>query len=104
MIENKGLLELYNVGVTTDNKYRKLSAIVLKAFVRTIDKIKPLADINALKAYNSLRYEKLYDDYKGYESIRVNDQYRIIFKSIENDNSLTIYDIVIFDLSKHYEN
>ena len=35
--------------------------------------------------YRSLRYEKLLGDKKDMESVRVNDQYRVEFKSSESE-------------------
>lgn len=101
-IENIGLLEMYSIGVTTNAEYSKIDSMVVKAFVNTVNKIKAIPNINFLKAYNGLRYEKLSKDLTGFISLRVNDQWRLICKSNEVDNTLTITDIAIHKLSKHY--
>lgn len=101
-IENIGLLEMYSIGVTTNAEYSKIDSTVVKAFVNTVNKLKAIPNINFLKAYNGLRYEKLSKDLTGFISLRVNDQWRLICKSNEVDNTLTITDIAIYKLSKHY--
>lgn len=50
--------------------------------------------------YRSLHYEKLIGDKKDLESVRVNNQYRIEFRSSEKDG-ITICNIE--ELSNHYK-
>ncbi|MCQ2360549.1 MAG: type II toxin-antitoxin system RelE/ParE family toxin [Paludibacteraceae bacterium] len=102
-IKNNSLLELYNVGMTTNAEYSKIDHRIVKAFIHTINIIKAIPNLYVLKAYNGLRYEKLSKELSGFESLRVNDQWRIICKTSEVDNTLTITDISIHKLSKHYE-
>lgn len=60
-------------------------------------------NVTQLARYQSLRYERLQGDKKGLSSVRVNDQYRIIFEEgFEEDRmSATICEII--ELSNHYK-
>lgn len=89
--------------MTTNAEYSKIDYRIVKAFIHTINIIKAIPNLNVLKAYNGLRYEKLSKELSGFESLRVNDQWRIICTTSEVDNTLTITDISIHQLSKHYE-
>ena len=62
-----------------------------------LDSVEKTAD---LFRYRSLHYEKLVGDKKGLESVRVNNQYRIEFRSSEKDG-ITICNIE--ELSNHYK-
>lgn len=101
--EKDYLRELYEVGKTKNKKYRFQKEIV-KKYVLTIDKLKAAKRIEDLFLLRSLNYEKLSGDKKGIESIRVNDQYRIEFRSRkegEEPNYITI--CAIIELSNHYK-
>jgi proteic killer suppression protein len=50
--------------------------------------------------FKALHYEKLIGDKAGLESVRVNDQYRIEFKTSE-EGEITICNIT--ELSNHYK-
>ena len=65
--------------------------------VNILDSVEKTVD---LFRYRSLHYEKLIGDKKGLESVRVNDQYRIEFRSSENEG-ITICNIE--ELSNHYK-
>ena len=60
-------------------------------------------DTTALKKFNSLNYENLKGNKEGLSSVRVNDQYRIEFEEIteNNQNIATICNIT--ELSNHYK-
>jgi proteic killer suppression protein len=97
------LEELYTQGKTKNKKYRFQKAIISK-YISTIDKLKPLNRIEDLFPLKSLNYEKLSNNKKDTESVRVNDKYRIEFKSStegEDPNIITICSITA--LSNHYK-
>lgn len=60
-------------------------------------------NILSLVKYNSLHYEKLVGDKAGSSSVRVNDQYRIEFEEIMQDNEIITTICNITDLSNHYQ-
>jgi len=96
------LEELYNDGKTTDKKYRFQPSVV-KRYQSRIDTLESVERVEKLFTINSLHYEVLKGDKKGRSSIRVNDQYRIEFKTTEvvSETIVTICDIL--ELSKHYK-
>lgn len=99
--EHGYLEELYTEGKAKNKKYR-FQKSVINQYKNTIDKLKPAKRIEDLFKIKSLNYEKLTNT--DIESVRVNDQYRIEFKTSivgENPNSITICSI--FKLSNHYK-
>jgi len=96
------LEELYNTGKTKDKKHRFQPQIVSK-YRKTVDILESIASVEDLFRYNSLRYKTLHGDKKGLESVRVNDQYRIEFKTtkVVSETVITICNII--ELSNHYK-
>jgi proteic killer suppression protein len=76
------LRELYETGAASDKKHRFQPDIVMRyqARIRILERASKTEDLYTLR---SLRYEKLKGDKTGLESIRVNDQYRIEFKTTQ---------------------
>ena len=95
--DKKYLQELYEVGKTTDKKYRFQPDIVKRyqARIRTLEKAERIEDLFTVK---SLRYHVLTGDKEGISSISVNDQYRIEF--IVSETDIKVCDIL--ELSNHY--
>ena len=100
--EKEYLRELYELGKTTDKKYRFQPQIIAK-YRKTIDILESVANTEGLYKFKSLHYEALKGDKKGLESVRVNDQYRIEFTTsqISAESAITICNIV--ELSNHYK-
>lgn len=101
--EKEYLEELYNDGKSKNKKYR-FQPSVIKNYVQAINKLRPANRIEDLFPIRSLNYEKLSGKKNGLSSIRVNDQYRIEFRtSVEGEepNIITICSIV--ELSNHYK-
>jgi len=96
------LRELYETGKTTDKKYR-FQPQIAKKYKRTIDILESVAGIEGLFRYNALCYETLHGDKEGLESVRVNDQYRIEFRTtkIVSETVVTVCNII--ELSNHYK-
>ena len=96
------LEELYKVGKTTDKKYRFQPSVV-KKYQSRIETLDSAENVEELFTINSLHYEVLKGDKKGISSIRVNDQYRIEFKTTQvvSETVVTICDIL--ELSNHYK-
>ena len=96
------LEELFLTGKTTDKKYR-FQPQIIKKYRKTIDVLESVAVVEDLFRYNGLRYEVLHGDKGGLESVRVNDQYRIEFKTakIVSETVITICNII--ELSNHYQ-
>jgi proteic killer suppression protein len=96
------LRELYEVGKVTDKKYRFQPQTIAK-YQKTVGILKSVSRVEDLFKYNGLRYEVLHGDKNGLESVRVNDQYRIEFKTtkVVSETVVTICDIL--ELSNHYK-
>ncbi len=97
--EKDYLRELFYDGVASDKQHRYQPQIVRK-YVRVVNILESVIKPTDLYRFRSLHYEKLVGDKAGYESVRVNDQYRIEFKTTE-DGGITICNIT--ELSKHYK-
>lgn len=62
----------------------KMSVQLIKAARKKLHFIKNAADERDLRNWKGLHYEKLQGDRKGQRSIKINDQWRLVF-TIEND-------------------
>ena len=96
------LSELYYNGKSSDKKHRFQPDIV-KRYTHVINTLISANRFEDLFPLRSLNYEKLEGDMKGYESVRVNDKYRVIFRSekIESEQLITVCNII--DLTNHYK-
>ena len=79
---------LYRTG-----KSKKLPPEIWKRAVRKLDMLRRAKNLEDLKIPPSNRLETLKGDLEGFYSIRINDQYRIIFR-FENGDA---YDVAIVD-------
>lgn len=95
------LSELYYNGKCSDKKHR-LQPQIVKGYVKAINALRGAGSVEDLYRFKSLHYEMLVGDKKGIESIKVNDQYRVEFKStkIHGETLVTICNIL--ELSNHY--
>ena len=99
VFEQDYLRELFYNGVTSDKSHRYQPDIV-KRYVRIVNIFDSVDKPIDLFRYRSLHYEKLVGDNAGLESVRVNDQYRLEFKT-SNEGNIIICNII--ELSKHYK-
>ena len=80
-----------------DGKYqKKFSQAVNKVGKRKLDMLEASFEWEDLKIPPSNRFEQLQGNLKGFCSIRINDQFRVIFR-FENSNA---YDVYIDDYHK----
>ena len=93
---------LYEKGDSGDKKHR-FQPQVVKKYKRVVDLMIESPNVLSLAKYNALWYEKLTGDKKGLSSVRVNDQYRIEFEEIIQDNEVVATICNITDLSNHYQ-
>ena len=98
----KYLEELYLNGKTSDKKHRFQPQIIEK-YRKTIDLLESLTVVEDLYRYHSLHYEVLVGDKAGMESVRVNDQYRIEFKTTKVVSEIVVTLCNINELSNHYK-
>jgi proteic killer suppression protein len=102
LFEELYLSDLYYEGKTTDKKHRFQPQIIRK-YIRVIDTLRGANSVEDLFRLHSLNYEVLSGDKKGRESVRVNDQYRIEFKSYRIGDRPLITICNILELSNHYK-
>lgn len=97
--EKEYLRELFYDGEARDKKHRYQPDII-KRYVRVVNILDSVDKPADLLRYRSLHYEKLVGDMVGMESVRVNNKYRIEFRTTSEGN-ITICNII--ELSNHYK-
>jgi proteic killer suppression protein len=100
--DKKYLQELYEVGKTTDKKYR-FQPDVVKKYQARIETLESAEKVEDLFLINSLHYKVLKGDKKDISSIRVNKQYRIEFTTTQVVSKTVVTICNILELSNHYK-
>lgn len=97
VIDNKSLIELYTTG-----KSRKLHFPkgIAQKFVERVSRIKAAMNIDDLRKPPSMKFEKLQGHADLY-SIRLNQQYRLIFQFTSVDKDIKTGKILIRDIWDH---
>ncbi|HUK59589.1 MAG TPA: type II toxin-antitoxin system RelE/ParE family toxin [Stellaceae bacterium] len=75
----------------------QLPVPVIKSARRKLTVLRAAIDDRSLRNWKSLHYEKLKGDREGLRSVRLNDQYRMVFTLNENTNPQTATIIAIED-------
>jgi proteic killer suppression protein len=74
--------------------------VILK-FKKTVLMLQFANSVSDIKKFKGLNFEALKGDYKGYYSVRVDIQYRLILRL--DKNQLFVDDIIVIeDLTNHY--
>ena len=96
------LLDLYSGRECKNYKDVARNPVLMKGFVSAVDTMKLVNNVEELKAFSRLHYEKLKYEYSGYSSVRLSNSYvhRLIF--LENENGIEVQLIEIDDT--HYGN
>ena len=76
---------------------------MVKKYTRIIDLMMEVDNVMGLAKYGGLHYEHLHGDKEGLSSVRVNDQYRIIFREIMQEKKTITEMVSITELSNHYK-
>ena len=103
LFNNQLLEDLYEGNKVTDKNFRSNSTLI-KQYIKTVNKLRGVQKVEQLFQFTGLHYEKLKGNLKGYSSVRINQQYRLIFEEVGTDNKPL--EIVLFkleEISKHYE-
>ena len=80
----------------------KYSQDVILKFKKTVLMLKNTESIKELRKFKGLNFEALKGDFKGYYSVRVDLQYRLILSV--GKGSVVITDVLIVeDLTNHYQ-
>lgn len=89
--EELSLIETDEAGAT------RLPIGVIKSARRKLTVLRAAIDDRSLRNWKSLHYEKLKGDREGQRSIRINDQYRIVFELDEETEPQTVTILSIED-------
>ena len=99
--EKQYLRELYEIGKTTDKKHR-FQPQVVNGYLKCVRALQKATKIEDLFLIRSLNYEKLKGGKKGISSVRINDQYRLEFREITNQNNMLEIEICsLIDITNH---
>lgn len=80
----------------------KYSQEVIVKFKKTVLMLQNTESIKELRQFRGLNFEALKGNFKGFHSVRVDLQYRLILRV--DQGSMLVTDILIIeDLTKHYE-
>ena len=101
--EKQYLRELYETGKTADKKHRFQPQIV-NSYMKCVKALMNAESFEELFTYNALNYEKLKGDKKGLSSVRINNQYRLEFREIDDTSSVeTIIICSLVEISNHHK-
>ena len=103
VFEKDYLYEIFSTGKAKKKKY-SFQPQVIKQYIKTVNILRAAPNTETLYQFKSLHYEKKSGDLKDIETVWVNDQYRLEFKTStegEDPNIITICSL--FDLSNHYK-
>ena len=89
----KGFLDTQSEQFYLTAKSKKIPSTIHKVALRKLDYLNAAVSIEDLKVPPANRLEKLKGDLKDFYSIRINRQYRVIFKFEDND----AFDVQIVD-------
>ena len=92
---------LYNDG-TGDKKHRYQPDVV-KKYRKVVNILKQAKTVEDLFPFNSLNYEKLSGDKAGIDSVRINDKYRLEFKTKILVAEIVVTVCHLLELSNHYQ-
>lgn len=97
------LADLYE-GKKVQNKEFRSNPALIKQYVKTVQRLMAVNKIEQLYQYAGLNYEKLKGNLKGLSSVRVNNQYRLIFLEVrEEEEPFEVVLLEIEELSNHYQ-
>ena len=80
----------------------KYSQDIILKYKKTVLMLQYTESIKELRKFRGLNFEALKGDFKGYYSVRVDLQYRLIL-SIEKDSVVVTDVLIIEDLTNHYQ-
>ncbi len=100
IFDTSELEELYVTPLAEIRGKQRYPVAVLKQYKKKIALLTGLDKLEDLKPFKGLNFEYLHGDRKGQCSVRLNDQYRLIFVPTAEG---TIQVLLIKEISKHYE-
>ena len=101
VFKQKYLSGLY-YGQAADKKHR-FQPEVIKKYIKVVNILKNAKTVEDLFPFSSLNYEKLSGDKAGIESVRVNSQYRLEFRTERLEGEVIVTVCNLLELSNHYQ-
>jgi proteic killer suppression protein len=102
LFQTQLLADLYE-GKKVNDKRFKSNPILVKQYVKTVNKLLALSRIEEMYVLTSLNYEKLSGDREGQSSVRINDQFRLIFIEILSETEpIHVEMLSLEEISNHY--
>ena len=98
--KNDYLVYLYETPLDEIKGKQVFGKEIIKQYKKKVEILIGISNINQLRQFRGLNFEFLKGDKKGECSIRLNDQYRLIFEQ-KSKNEIEI--ILVNEISKHYE-
>lgn len=98
---NNAYLQKIFEGKPTTGKPKYSQDVILK-YKKTVLMLQNTESIKELRKFRGLNFEALRGDFKGYYSVRVDLQYRLIL-SVEKDSVVITDVLIIEDLTNHYQ-
>ena len=99
---NRLLIDLYEGNKITDKQFQSNPSLV-KQYIKTVNKLKSVEKVEQLFQYAGLNYEKLKGNFKGYSSVRINNQFRLIFEEVAAEKEpFQIVLLKLEEISNHY--
>jgi proteic killer suppression protein len=89
----KSFADRETAGLYVTGKSRRFPPDVCKAGIRKLDYLNAATSLKDLRIPPGNRLEQLKGEYEGRYSIRVNDQYWVVFRFVDSD----AYDVEIVD-------
>lgn len=100
--DNIALRDLLESGKTDDKHLRKLPKSTISGFLKAVRIMSISSRIEDLFRYQGLGYETLEGNLKGYESVRCDRKYRLIFKSFPDEGKIVITNVELINITNHY--
>ncbi|MGC6331563.1 type II toxin-antitoxin system RelE/ParE family toxin [Rhizorhabdus sp. FW153] len=75
----------------------RLGVAIIKSARRKLTVLRAAGDVRSLRNWKSLHYEQLRGDREGQRSIRLNDQFRLVFELDEETEPQTVTILQIED-------
>ncbi|MFT4153155.1 type II toxin-antitoxin system RelE/ParE family toxin [Parafilimonas sp.] len=89
LFENKKVLELYRLETTACVAKYKFAKHIIEKYKLRIGQLIDAPDLKTIAQIKSLNLEKLKGDRKGQLSIRMDSQFRICFREV-NENEIAV--------------
>lgn len=98
------LTRLYSTPLNELKGKQKYSHEIIAQFKKKVIILLTIKGVSELKEHKGLNFERLKGSLSDFFSIRLNKQYRLLFRVIEeSEEEVIVEEIIITEISKHYE-